>query len=164
MTAAAIVAGRLLILPVTLKASVVAAGHRLEELVRLTVVVRRWNEWCDHQVVISLMADRTVVVVRLLLIISEGPRVRCIYEANVCVRRTRRERSNHVLMFVVRKLDRELALVFRFKGLIRVIRFAESEAPSFFGRSAQVADCANCWASAAECLSGKELLAMTTNA
>src|SRR6266849_2861432 len=67
-------------------------------------------------------------------------------------------------MFVVRKLDRELTLVFGFRDLIRIVGLAESEARVFARSGAQVTDGANRRPTAAERLAGEELLPVTTNA
>jgi len=53
------------------------------------------------------------------------------------------QRRDHVLMFVVRKLDRELPFVFWFGRLIGIVRLAEAEARIFARRSAQMTDDAN---------------------
>src|SRR5713226_9347830 len=66
-------------------------------------------------------------------------------------------------MFVVRKLNRELAFVFRFRSLISVVRFAKSEARIFARRGAHMTDCANRGAGADESLSRKELLPVATH-
>ena len=63
-------------------------------------------------------------------------------------------------MFVVRELDGELAFVFRLRRLIRIVRFAESEAPILTRRGAHMTDGANRWAGAGESLPREELLAM----
>src|SRR5712692_5957662 len=61
-------------------------------------------------------------------------------------------------MFVVRKLDGELAFVFRFRSLIRIVRFAKSEPRIFARRGMYVADRANRRPRAGECLPPEELL------
>src|SRR5882724_6461704 len=65
-------------------------------------------------------------------------------------------------MFVVRKLNRELAFVFCFRRLIRTGGFAESEAALFPWRGTHVTDGTNSRAGGDESLAGEELLAMTT--
>src|SRR5712692_8564333 len=67
-------------------------------------------------------------------------------------------------MFVVRKLNRELALFFRLRRLISVVRFAKSEPRIFARRGAHMTDCANRGAGADESLSRKELLPVATHA
>jgi hypothetical protein len=46
-------------------------------------------------------------------------------------------------MFVVRKLDRELALFLGLNRLLRIIWFAESEARTFARSGAPVTNCTN---------------------
>ena len=70
MTTAAVVAGGLLIFPMTTEARVVAMRHGLEKLIRLNRLGRRAGlrqEWRDDQVVVPLMANRTVIVIRFLV-------------------------------------------------------------------------------------------------
>ena len=74
------------------------------------------------------------------------------------------EPGNHVLMFVVRKVYLELALVFWLRGLIRAIRFAESEPPFFTRRGAQVTYRTDRRASPDRRLTCKKLRPMTTHA
>lgn len=66
-------------------------------------------------------------------------------------------------MFVVRKLNRELAFFFRLRRLIRVIRLAKSKARIFARRGAHMTDCANRRAGADERLPRKELLPVATH-
>ena len=73
-------------------------------------------------------------------------------------------RGNHVLMFVVRKLDGELAFVFRPRRLTSIVRFAESEARIFARRRARVTDSANRRASARKSLPREELLPVAAHA
>ncbi len=72
--------------------------------------------------------------------------------------------GNHVLMFVVREFDLELALVFWLRGLIRAIRFAEGETSLFTRRGAQVTYRTDRRASADRRLTREELRPMTTHA
>lgn len=72
--------------------------------------------------------------------------------------------GDHVLMFVVGKLDRELPFIFRFCCLAGDIRFAEGESPIFARRRPHVTDRANRRTRADESLSRKELLSMATDA
>lgn len=67
-------------------------------------------------------------------------------------------------MFVVRKFDCELALVFWLRSLIRAIWFAESEPAIFARRGAQMADRADRWAGTAHRLMRKKLRPVTTHA
>lgn len=67
-------------------------------------------------------------------------------------------------MFVVGKLDGELAFVFRLRRLIGTVRFAESEARVFARRGAQVTNSANRRARAGERLPREELLPVAANA
>src|SRR5216684_2172097 len=75
----------------------------------------------------------------------------------------RTHRRDHILMFVVRELDGELALVLRLRRLTSIVRFAESEARIFAWRSAQVTDSAYCRASAGQGLPREELLTMAAH-
>ena len=67
-------------------------------------------------------------------------------------------------MLVMRKLDRELSLIFRFAGLVGSIRVAENEPPVFAWRRAHMADRANSRTCADEGLAREKLLSMATNA
>ena len=67
-------------------------------------------------------------------------------------------------MFVVRKLDRELSLVFWFRSLGGAIRLPKDEAPVCARRSSHVADGANRRTDADERLAREKLLSMTTDA
>src|ERR1700694_449644 len=65
VTTGAVVTGRLLIFPMTVEARVMTMRHCLKKLVRQHRLGRcfgLWREWRDDQVVVPLMADRTVVV------------------------------------------------------------------------------------------------------
>src|SRR6059058_2501597 len=99
------------------------------------------------------MTDRAVVVIRFLICAAEERRAN---EANTWPRCSsprlsegvdgsvrwmkRTPPRNDVLMFVVGKFDRELALVFRLRGLIRAVRFSECKARIFARPGAQVTD------------------------
>jgi hypothetical protein len=72
--------------------------------------------------------------------------------------------SNHVLMFVVGKLDFELPLISGFGGLVRRVWFTESEPPIFPRRGLQMTDGANRRARSHERLARKELWPVTTDA
>ena len=67
-------------------------------------------------------------------------------------------------MFVMRKLDFELSFVFRFRSLVRAIRFAESETTIFARSRAQVTNGADRRAGTAHRLTRKELRPVTTHA
>ena len=67
-------------------------------------------------------------------------------------------------MFVVRKFDFELPVVFWLRRLIRAIRFAKSEPALFARRGAQVTDRADGGAGAAHRLTREKLLPVTTHA
>jgi hypothetical protein len=69
MTAAAIIAGWFLVFPMAIEARVVTVRHRLEKYVGLAGSIRQRRASGDEQAVVSLMADRAVVVIRLLLIV-----------------------------------------------------------------------------------------------
>src|SRR5438094_1739055 len=72
--------------------------------------------------------------------------------------------SDHVLVLVMRKFDRELPFFFRPGWLARVVRLAERETCVFPGRGAHVTHRANGWASANERLTCEKLLPVTTDA
>ena len=70
VTTGALVAGGLLIFPMTTEARIMAMRHCLEKLIRLHRLGRHAGlrqEWRDDQVVVPLMADRTVVVIRFFV-------------------------------------------------------------------------------------------------
>ena len=67
-------------------------------------------------------------------------------------------------MFVVRELNREFTFVFGFQRLTRAVGPAKREARVFSGRRSDVANSANGWAGAAECLTREKLLPVTTDA
>ena len=68
MTAGAIIAGGLLVFPVTGETRVVRVGHRLVKPVRFAGRVRRRRQRRDVQFVIRLMTDCAVVVIKLLVV------------------------------------------------------------------------------------------------
>src|SRR5438132_1631652 len=70
------------------------------------------------------------------------------------------KRGNHILMFVMRKFDRELPFVLWPQGLIRIVRLSEGKTHVFTRSSAQMTDGANCRASSRACLASEKLLAM----
>src|SRR6266567_7294855 len=72
--------------------------------------------------------------------------------------------SDHILVLVMREFDRELPFFFRPGWLARVVGPAEREASFFPGCGAYVANSANGWAGAAECLTREKLLPVTTDA
>ena len=78
--------------------------------------------------------------------------------------RRRTKHRDHVLMFVVGELDSELALVFWFRLLRRVVGFAETEACFLAWRGAHMTHGADCRASSDHRLAREELLPVTTNA
>src|SRR5438046_1292767 len=67
-------------------------------------------------------------------------------------------------MFVVREFDRELTLVFRLAGLVRVVWFAEGKARVVSRRAAYVTDSADRRTGPGESLPRKELLPVTAHA
>src|SRR5260370_1586293 len=67
-------------------------------------------------------------------------------------------------MFVVRKLDRKLAFVFRLRSLTRAVRFAESEPRIFARRGTHVTNGANRGAGTGESLAREKLLPVTAHA
>ena len=105
------------------------------------------------------MAKRTVIVVGFLVLWRRpGSVMRPIPK-----RMKSAPLRNHVLMFVMRKFDLELALIFWFRSLIRAIRFAESEAAIFARRGAQVAYGTNRRASSDRRLTREELRPVATH-
>src|SRR2546425_3860633 len=72
--------------------------------------------------------------------------------------------SDHILMLVMRKFDRELPFFFRPGWLARVVGLAERETCVFARRGAQVTHHANGWASANERLTREKLLSMASHA
>ena len=67
VAAATVIAGRLQILPMTLKARIVAVRHRLERIKHRRIERRgRWRR--DRKCSIRLMTDRAVVVIRFLVV------------------------------------------------------------------------------------------------
>ena len=68
MTTSAVLAGGLLIFPMTVEARVMTMRGRLEKLVRLCRRVGLWRERGDDQVVIPLMTNRAVVVIGFLIL------------------------------------------------------------------------------------------------
>lgn len=74
------------------------------------------------------------------------------------------QRRNHVLVFVMRKFDFELALILWLRSLIRTVRFAESEAAIFARRGTQVTDSTDRRASADRRLTREELRPVATHA
>ncbi len=140
-----------------------AVRHGLEELVRLRGRRGLRREWHDEQSVIRLMTNRAVVVIDFRLVVEapEGSadKTRC------ALRRTgSAQRRNHVLMFIVRELDGELAFVFRLRRLTSIVRFAESEPRIFARRGAHVTDRADRRAGSGEGLPREKLLTMAANA
>ena len=110
------------------------------------------------------MTDRAVVVVSLLLIITlyfEERRADKVHSF-VCGA-IGANRRDHVLMFVVGKLDRELPFIFCFGRLARAIRFSEDKAAVFARRGAHVTDRADSRTRAGKRLAREKLLSMTTD-
>ena len=70
---------------------------------------------------------------------------------------------DHILMFVVGELDRELPFIFRLNCLAGDIRFAEGESAIFARRRTHVTDRANRRTRGDESLSCEKLLSMTTD-
>ena len=67
-------------------------------------------------------------------------------------------------MPIVRELDLELSLIFRFVLLLSVVRQAKRKPRVFLWGRAQMTDCADYGAGAAECLTREKLLPMTADA
>jgi hypothetical protein len=106
------------------------------------------------------MTNGAVVVVDFLFISG-------LYERDRQQSRAQPQRTqtrNHVLMLIVGKLDRELALDFWFRRLIRIVWRAEIETCCFAGSGANVANCTDCRTGSAHCLARKKLRPMTTHA
>jgi len=164
MTTGAVVADRLLILPVTVKARVVTVRHGLEKFVRRGRGVRLWLERDVYQQIVPLMTNRTVIVVRLPGVVAGLCEKGSTNKARHFVQSAGRPcSSDHVLMLVVRKLDRELPFVFWLRGLAGAIRVAENEAPVFTRGGAHMTHRANSRTRAGERLVREKLLSMTTN-
>jgi hypothetical protein len=161
MATGAVVAGRLLIFPVTVEAGVMRMRHRLEKSVWLQARIWRSRWRRNVRVVIRLMADRAVIVVRL-------PFLDCERSTNdihqIVLGRSRTSGRDHVLMFVVRKLDHELSFIFRFYRLVSRVRFAKREAYLRARCSLHMTYRANSRTGSHERLSGEKLLSMTTDA
>lgn len=115
----------------------------------------------DRQRFVRYVAERAVVVIGLLGVLCN--RLQLVMRSN-----PHRLKSvppgNHVLMFVVRKIYLELALVFWLRSLILAIRFAEGETSFFARRGAQVTYRTDRRASADRRLTGKKLRPVTTHA
>lgn len=155
VTAGAVVVDGLLIFPVTSKTCVVTARHCLEELAGLIGGVRDGRALVAHQFIVALMTDGAVVVVRFLFIRRERNAKQSGFQP---------QSGNHVLMPVVRKLNRELTLVLWLGRLIGIVGFAKGETRSFARRRAHVTDRAGCRTGSAHRLSRKKLWPMTTYA
>src|SRR5262245_45878489 len=74
------------------------------------------------------------------------------------------QRRDHVLMSVMRKLDRELPFVLWFCRLVGIVRLAETEACLLARRGSQVTDRANRRSRSGDGLAGKKLLPVTAHA
>ena len=109
------------------------------------------------------MTDRAIIVIRLPLIITlsfeERGRDKVHSFVGGAIGANRRD---HVLMFVVGKLDRELPFIFCFGRLARAIRFSEDKAAVFARRGAHVTDRADSRTRAGKRLAREKLLSMTT--
>lgn len=108
------------------------------------------------------MTDRTVVVIDFRLVVEtpEGSSDK----ARFVLRRTGSSpRRDHVLMFVMRELDRELAFVFGLRRLTSIVRLAKSEPHILARPGAHVTDGADCRAGAGESQPREELLPVTTH-
>ena len=164
MATRAVVAGWSLILPMAVEARVMTAGQGFERSYRrFENIGRAWG--CANDRVVCEVAYRAVVILKLLLVVTLRFEERGAHEARCSVRTaTGAKSSNHVLMFVVRKLDGELPFIFWFGGLAGAIRFAENEAPSFAWRGAHVTDRTDSRTRAGERLPREKLLSVTTNA
>ena len=108
------------------------------------------------------MADRTVVVIDFRFVV-EAPEGSSDKARLVLPRTGSSERRDHVLMFVVRELDRELPFVFRLRCLTSIVRFAESKPRIFARRGAHVTRGADRRAGVDESLSREELLPVATH-
>ena len=117
VTATTVAAQRFLKLPVTIKASVVTARQRLEW------IEQRWVRRCrrqvrDRQVLVRLMTDGAVVVIRLL--VNGWHRLQSVmrFKPHRLKSVPLSAAGNHILVLVMRELDRELAFVFCFRCLV----------------------------------------------
>ena len=164
MATRAVVAGWSLILPMAVEARVMTAGQGFERSNRrFENIGRAWGGYISDRVVCEV-AYRTVVIVRLLLVVTLRFEERGANERHCFVWTTTGTNvRDHVLMFVVRKLDGELPFIFWFGRLAGAIRFAENEAPSFAGRGAYVTDRTDSRTRAGERLPREKLLSVTTN-
>ncbi len=172
---ATVVTGGFQIFPMTGKASVMRMRHGLEKSVRRRVRLCRTHERHNVRFVVWLVTDRAVVVIGLGFVLSESN----TNEAEVRKRggsprvskgvfsfpsRTRTQRRDHVLMFVVRKLNRELPFVFWLRRLTGTVRLAKDETRIFARRRARVTDSADCRPGTGKRLPSEKLLPMTANA
>ena len=163
MAAGAVVAGRFLTFPMTSEAGVMRIRHRLEVSIGRRIACSRGNQRNRFPTVIRLVTDRTVVVIDFRLVV-DGPEGSSDKARFVFRRTEASQRRDHVLMFVVRKLDRKLPFIFWFCRLISRIRLAKSEARIFARRGAHVTDGTDRRARAGKSLSREELLTMAANA
>ena len=165
MAAGAVIADGFLIFPMAVEARVVTLRHGFERPDRwFKNIGRAWGGNVDERVV-GDVTDRAVVVIRFLLVVCLWFEERSANEAHCFFRvATRANKGDHVLMFVVGKLDRELPFIFWFCSLAGAVRFTENEAPLFARGGAHMADRANSRTSAGERLSREKLLSMTTDA
>lgn len=159
MTSGAVRADRLLRFPMTFETSVVRARHRLERMKQSGIRIGRRQRY-DRQHFVSHVAERTIVVIGLLVL---WHRLQSVMRSNGH-RLKSAPLGNHVLVLIMRKLDSELPLIFRLRRLICAIRFSESEPAIFARRGAHMTDGADCRASAAHGLTRKELRPVTTHA
>src|SRR6185437_1802943 len=107
------------------------------------------------------MTDRAIVVIGFLVV--EWHRLQSVMKGSIHRLKSVPHRD-HVLMFVMGKLNRELALVFCLRLLRRVVGLAESEAGLLARRGAHMTYRADCRPGSNHRLAREELLAMTTNA
>ena len=161
MASAAVVARRFLTFPVTIETRIVCVRHRLESSLRGQEGISPGG----GDTAIRHVTDRAVVIIRLLVVDGLWCEERSANKGHCFVRgRTGAQGSNHILMLVMGKLDRELPFIFRLWHLAGNIRFPESVSPIFARRRTHVTDSANRRTGAEERLSRKELLSMTTDA
>lgn len=154
----AVILRRLLVRPVTIETRIMRARHRLERVQRRGIRVRR-RQSHDRQRHVGLMTDRAIVVIGFLII--EGPRLQSVMRFDT--HRLKSVPRNHVLMFVMRKLYGELALVFRLRLLFRIVRLAESKAAIFARRRAHMTNGADSRPGSNHRLAREKLLPVTTH-
>jgi hypothetical protein len=159
VTTAAVIARRLLILPVTIEAGIMCLRHCLESSGGRDKRINPASRRRAGRARVRRMTERTVVVIDFLPVV--GSQKRRGSKTHSCCRRA--QGGDYILMFVMRKLDLELTFVPGLGRLLRVVRFTKSKPRVCARRRAQMADSANRRTGAGKRLARKKLLPMTTN-